>query len=134
MGHHDKWKRWKTTWLNIFHIKKKHIKKFWVIDKLKCARNVVWRILCHFYRPRPLKRGKIWSHGASWQMKMLRNYLTRHISYKREHVKKLSHRQVERCKKCWVWVLFLHFYTTWPPEKLKMVHRLKRHMERLNYW
>ena len=36
----------------------------------------------------PLKGAKIWLHGASQEIKLIKYYLTKHISYKKQHIKK----------------------------------------------
>ena len=37
----------------------------------------------------PLKGAKTWLHGASQEIKLINYYLTKHISYKKQHIKKV---------------------------------------------
>ena len=79
MGHHDKWKRWKTTWLNIFY-RKKTYKNVSSKREVEGARNIDLSRFWSFLQTKTPERRQ--------NLVTLRNYLTKHISYKREHVKR----------------------------------------------
>ena len=101
MGQGDKWKRLKNNRLYIFHMKIK--KRFSVEIRSNGSKNVDFGwFLVIFHNTTP-EMGKIWSHGATWQTKILKKYSTKNISlaYKKFRVNIRSKHKINGVVQKW---------------------------------
>ena len=75
----------------------------------KCS---FWANFGDFDTTRPPEMAKNWSHGAAWQTKIWKKYLTKNISYKKLHLKKF--RVNIRSKHKGIWVFLPKMAKFWP--------------------